>query len=150
LSERRLPGSRADYRYFCTIETRWMDNDIYGHVNNVQYYSYFDTVIARYLMTAGGLDPWRDEVIGYAVESGCRYYAVLAYPDTVHTGLRVARLGNSSARYEIGIFKNDVDRACAEGHFVHVFVERASERPASLPAPIREALSRLLRDVDRD
>lgn len=148
MSVRQPPGTRTDYRYFCSIETRWMDNDIYGHVNNVQYYSFFDTVIAQYLMTKGGLNPWKDEVIGYAVESGCRYHAAIAYPDTIHAGLRVGRLGNSSARYEIGIFKNDVDQACAEGHFIHVFVDRQSERPASIPESIRNALSQILTDVD--
>ena len=125
-----------------------MDNDIYGHANNVQYYSYFDTVIAQYLMREGGLDPWKAEVIGYAVESGCRYHAGISFPDTIHAGMRVARLGNSSARYEIGIFKNDIDEACAEGFFIHVFVNRATERPAPIPAPIRAALERILSDID--
>ena len=141
---RREPGSRSDYRFFHKIETRWMDNDIYGHVNNVQYYSYFDTVIAQFLMQRGGLDPWKSEVIGYAVESGCSYFAAMAYPDAIHAGMRVARLGNSSVTYRIGIFKNDVDRACAEGHFIHVFVNRQSERPVPIPAPIHAALKEIL------
>lgn len=127
-----------------------MDNDIYGHVNNVHYYSYFDTVIARYLIAQGGLDPWTAPVIGYAVESGCRYHSAISYPDTVHAGLRVTRLGTSSARYEIGIFKNAVDLACAEGFFVHVFVDRATQRPTELPEPIRSALNPLLITVDPD
>lgn len=134
---------RADYPWLTTLGTRWMDNDIYGHVNNVVYYSYFDTAIARYLMGEGGLDPWSAGVVGMAVDTGCRFHSSLAFPDTVHAGLRVAHLGNSSVRYEIGIFRNDDAQAAADGHFVHVFVERASQRPTPIPASIREALTRL-------
>lgn len=140
---REPPPRRGDFLYFQTIATRWMDNDIYGHVNNVVYYSYFDTVIARYLMEEGGLDPWRGEVVGFAVESGCRYFRPLAFPDRVVAGLRVARLGNSSVVYEIGIFRNEEEEACAAGRFVHVFVDRRSERPVPLPAGLRRALARL-------
>ncbi len=143
MSGRTPPPRRGDFVYFRSITTRWMDNDLYGHVNNVVYYSYFDTVIAHYLMEEGGLDPWRGEVIGYAVESGCRYFRPLAFPDRVEAGLRVARLGNSSVTYEIGIFRNDEQEACAAGHFVHVFVDRKSERPVSLPPSLRRALARL-------
>ena len=142
-SERPTPPRRADYRFFSEIATRWMDNDIYGHVNNVVYYSYFDTVIAHFLMRQGGLDPWKAEVVGMAVDTGCRFHRSLAFPDTVHAGLRVGRLGNSSVRYEIGIFRNDDDGACADGHFVHVFVDRATQRPVPIPAPVRQALERL-------
>lgn len=145
---RQPPGTRKDYGFFHQIETRWMDNDIYGHVNNVIYYSYFDTVIAQYLMSRGGLDPWGSEVIGYAVESGCRYHSAINFPDRIHAGLRVTKVGNSSARYEIGIFKNDVDQACAEGFFVHVFVNRGNERPVQIPGPIRSALTEILIDPD--
>jgi len=134
---RPIAGTRADYAYFTAIATRWHDNDVYGHVNNVVYYSFFDTVIARYLMGEGGLDPWRHEVVGLAVENGCRFFSSLAFPDTVHGGLRVDHLGTSSVRYGIGIFRNEDERAAAEGHFVHVFVDRASQKPVPIPTPIR-------------
>ncbi len=143
MTSRPEPPRRGDFPYFRSITTRWMDNDLYGHVNNVVYYSYFDTVIAHYLMEEGGLDPWRGEVIGYAVESGCRYFRPLAFPDRVEAGLRVARLGNSSVTYAVGIFRNDEEEACAAGHFVHVFVDRKSERPVPLPPALRRALARI-------
>ena len=120
-----------------------MDNDIYGHVNNVTYYSYFDTAIADYLLSHAGLDPWKAEIVGMAVENGCRFHSSMAYPDTVHAGIRVAHLGTSSVRYEIGIFKNEEDAASAEGHFVHVFVTRADQRPTPIPDGIRTALEAL-------
>jgi acyl-CoA thioester hydrolase len=141
--ERPAPTRRADYRFFSQIATRWMDNDIYGHVNNVVYYSYFDTVIAHWLMREGGLEPSSATVVGMAVETGCRFHRSLAFPDNVHAGLRIGRLGNSSARYEIGIFRNDDETACADGHFVHVFVDRATQRPVPIPKHLREALERL-------
>jgi acyl-CoA thioester hydrolase len=122
-----------------------MDNDVYGHVNNVVYYSYFDTVINRFLIEAGGLDPQAGEVVGMAVETGCRFHRSLAFPDAVHAGLAIGRLGTTSVRYEVGIFRNGEDDACAEGHFVHVFVDRATQRPVSIPAPIRAALQTLSR-----
>jgi acyl-CoA thioester hydrolase len=141
---RPAPGTRADYRFFSAMDTRWEDNDIYGHVNNVVYYSYFDTAVGHYMLREAGLDPWRDEVVGMVVETGCRYHRSMAFPDTVHVGLRVAHLGNSSVRYEIGIFRNEEDEAAAEGHFVHVFVERRNQRPVLIPERIRAALQRLL------
>lgn len=137
------PSSRADYPHFLTIPTRWMDNDIYGHVNNVVYYSYFDTVINRFLMEAGDLDPHQGTVVGMAVETACRFHRSLAFPDVVQAGLRSARLGISSVRYEVGIFRNDDDLACADGHFVHVFVDRTSQRPTPIPERIRDALASL-------
>ena len=144
---RQSPGRRSDYLYFSEINTRWMDNDIYGHVNNVVYYSFFDTAIAQLLMSRGGLDPWSAGVVGMAVENGCRYHSSIAYPDRVIAGVRVAHLGNSSVRYEIGIFRNDDDSAAAEGHFVHVFVTRNDQRPTPIPGGIREALEPLTRSV---
>ncbi len=117
--------------------------DLYGHVNNVIYYSYFDTVIATFLMREAELDPWRDGVVGIAVENGCRFHASLAFPDIVHGGLRVAHLGTSSVRYEIGIFRNDENFASADGHFVHVFVAKEDQKPTPIPPPIRQALARL-------
>ena len=137
-------GQRADYRYFSAIPTRWFDNDIYGHVNNTVYYSYFDTVIAHILMGEGGLDPHLDQVLGFAVDTHCRYHRPIAFPDLVHAGLRVGHLGRSSARYEIGLFRNAEDTASAEGHFVHVFVDRATQRSAPIPPTIRAALERVL------
>jgi acyl-CoA thioester hydrolase len=138
------PAKRADYGALYEIPTRWLDNDIYGHVNNVNYYSYFDTAIAHFLMTEGGLDPWRDPIVGFCVESGCRFRRGIRFPERVTAGLRVTRIGRSSVRWEIGIFRDEEDEAAAEGYFVHVFVVRAQERPAPVPAAIRAALGRLL------
>ncbi len=121
-----------------------MDNDVYGHVNNVVYYSYFDTVVNEYLIASGSLDIERSRVIGLVVETRCRFFKPITFPDTVHAGLRVARLGNSSVRYEIGIFRNDEETAAAQGHFVHVYVDRETRRPAGLPVEARRALERIL------
>jgi acyl-CoA thioester hydrolase len=120
-----------------------MDNDIYGHVNNVTYYSYFDTVINRYLIDAGGLDIQSAPIIGIAAETQCRFRRPFAYPEPVDAGLRVAHLGTSSVRYEVGLFGSDEDEARAEGYFVHVFVERGASKPAPIPARIRSALERI-------
>lgn len=136
---------RADYGHFLAIPTRWMDNDVYGHVNNVVYYSYFDTVINRYLIDSGGLDIQASPIIGIAVETMCRFRRSFAFPETVEAGLRIGHLGNSSVRYEIGLFGPGDDEARAEGHFVHVFVERASNTPVPIPAGMRAALARLKR-----
>jgi acyl-CoA thioester hydrolase len=144
----REPPVRADYRVFYEVPSRWLDNDIYGHINNVNYYSFFDTAIAHYLIREGGLDPWGSEVIGYCVESGCRFRQGARFPDRITAGLKVTKLGRSSVRYAIGIFRNDDDQAAADGQFVHVFVDRTSERPAPIPAPIRDALARLLDEAD--
>ncbi len=135
---------RGDYPHFHVITTRWMDNDLYGHVNNVVYYSFFDTVINQYLIRAGGLDIHEGPVIGLAVESMCRFHQPLAYPDPVDAGLRVGKLGRSSVRYEVGLFAIQADEPAATGHFVHVFVERHSRRPTPIPEPIRAALARLV------
>jgi acyl-CoA thioester hydrolase len=143
---RPTPPELGAFPYRRTIPTRWMDNDLYGHVNNVHYYSFFDTVIALFLMEEGGLDPWRSEVVGMAIESLCRFHASIAFPEPVTAGLRVGHLGRTSVRYEIGIFKGDATAAAADGHFVHVFVDRASQRPHPIPERIRAALSRILAD----
>jgi len=137
------PQIRSNYRHFQRIPTRWMDNDVYGHVNNVVYYSYFDTVVNQYLIEQGVLDIERSPTIGLVVETHCEYFAPITFPDVVHAGLRVAKLGNSSVRYEIGLFRNDAGAAAAQGHFVHVYVERASRRPAPLPPLMRAALARI-------
>ena len=143
MSTREAAHRRGEYLHFHSIATRWMDNDAYGHVNNVVYYSYFDTVVNEYLIRAGVLDVERSEVIGLVVETQCRYFSELSFPQTVHAGLRVARIGTSSVRYEIGIFADAADTACAQGHFVHVYVDRNSRRPTALPAPLRAALERI-------
>lgn len=137
-----LPAPRReDFWHHLTLPTRWMDNDIYGHVNNVVYYSFFDTVINRYLIEQGGLDIHRGEVIGLAVETACQFLQPLAYPDVIEAGLRVAHLGTSSVRYEVGIF--GPGGCAAYGHFVHVFVDRGARRPVPLPAGLRAALEKI-------
>jgi acyl-CoA thioester hydrolase len=138
------PGAPAEtrerYPYVVPISTRWMDNDIYGHVNNVVYYAYFDTVINRYLIEVGKLDIARGAVIGLCVESRCRYRKPIAFPQEIEAGLRVAKLGRSSVTYEIGIFARDDESAVAEGSFVHVFVDRETRLATPIPAPLRSAL----------
>ncbi len=135
--------TRARYPHFLTIPTRWMDNDIYGHVNNVVYYAYFDTVINAYLIEPGGLDIHGGAVVGVCSESACRYRGACAFPEPVEAGLRVGHLGRTSVRYEIGLFKVGAEQAAAQGHFVHVFVDRESRAPAPIPERIREALERI-------
>ena len=137
-------STRADYRHFLSIPTRWKDNDVYGHVNNVEYYSYFDTVINTFLITHGGLDIHRGAAIGLCAESHCRFLREIAFPGSVDTGLRVEKLGNSSVRYGIGLFRDGEDAMAAEGWFVHVFVDRESRRSTPIPDPIRAALAPLL------
>ncbi|MCS6855598.1 MAG: acyl-CoA thioesterase [Elioraea sp.] len=137
-------GTRAEYRWFLAIPTRWMDNDAFGHVNNVVYYSWFDTAVARFLMETGALQPLASEIVGYVVETQCRYFAPVAFPETVTAGLRVARIGNSSVRYEIGIFRQQDDSAAAEGHFIHAYVMRATNRPTPVPETMRAVLARYL------
>ena len=134
---------RSDYRRFQAISTRWMDNDVYGHVNNVVYYSWFDTAVNRLLVVNGVLDIHGGSTIGLVVETGCRYFSPTAFPDEIQAGVRVAHVGTSSVRYEIGLFGDGDEEARAHGHFVHVFVERASNKPVPIPAPIRAALERL-------
>jgi acyl-CoA thioester hydrolase len=137
--------SRAEYPHLLEIPTRWADNDAYAHVNNVVYYSFFDTVVARYLLSSGALDLHSSPVIGVVVETGCRFLAPIAFPDLVTAGLRVARLGNTSVRYEIGIFRNDEPTVSAEGHFIHVYVDRATQKvPTPLPQALRDALEPLV------
>ena len=138
------PETRADYPHIAAIQTRWADNDIYGHVNNVTYYAYFDTVVNCYLIEEGGLDIQDGTVVGFAVETTCRLFKPGAYPEKLAAGLRVAKLGNSSVCYEIAVFKEGEDEAAAAGRFVHVFVDRTTDRPTPIPAKIRDALEKLL------
>ena len=144
-AKRPAPARRSDYCFFVPITTRWMDNDAYSHVNNVVYYSFIDTVVNRFLIDNGLLDVARSPVIGLAAESQCRFFSPIAYPDLVHAGLRAGHVGNSSVRYEIGLFRNDEDQAAAEGYFVHVYVDRANGRPVPLPEPMRQALVKLMK-----
>jgi len=145
MSDKPQPRPRDAYRHFLPITTRWMDNDVYGHVNNVVYYSYFDTIINRVLVEEGGLDVARGEAIGLCVESQCRYLAAATYPEELEGGLVVRKLGTSSVRYELAIFRARKDELCAYGHFVHVFVDRAARRPTPIPPKLRAALARLVR-----
>ena len=138
------PGqTRADYPFFATIPTRWMDNDNYGHVNNGVYYSLFDTTINQYLLGVGGLDIAAGPVLAFAAETHCQFLRSLSFPDVAEVGLRVGKLGNSSVRWELGVFKAREADVAAFGYFVHVFVDRATHKPTPMPAPMREALARL-------
>jgi len=131
------------YPHRLAIPTRWNDNDVYGHVNNVEYYAFFDTVINAYLIGEGGLDIHGGEVIGVCAESHCEFRAALAFPETVQAGLRVGQLGRSSVRYEIGLYGEGAAEPAAEGWFVHVFVDREARRPAEIPPRLRSALERI-------
>ncbi len=137
------PSRRADYRAFYPIVTRWSDNDPYGHVNNTVYYAWFDTAVNRYLIEAGVLDIAASPTIGIVAETGCRYRASISYPDDVAIGLRVARIGTSSVRWEAAAFRAGAETAAAEGHFVHVYVDRATMRPVPIPQAVRAALEQL-------
>ena len=136
---------RADFRHFLAIPTRWHDNDVYGHVNNVQYYSYFDTVVNQWLIEQGLLEIATSTTIGLVVETACSYFRPIAFPDTVAAGLRVAHLGRTSVRYEVGLFRNDEPTVAAAGYFVHVYVDRATSKPAPLSEEMRKALGRLIK-----
>jgi acyl-CoA thioester hydrolase len=134
---------RDEYPHALEIQTRWNDNDVYGHVNNVEYYGYFDTVINHWLINEGGLDITDGDVVGFCAESHCTYTGPLSFPETIEAALRVAHLGRSSVRYEVGIFRKGEQEAAASGWFVHVFVETATGKPTGMPESIRSALERL-------
>ena len=142
-SNKPQPESRPAYRAFHEITTRWMDNDVYGHVNNVVYYSWFDSAVNAHLIREGALDIHRGEVIGLVVETQCNYFAPIEFPQRVEAGIRVAQMGQSSVRYEVGLFVKGQDSTAAKGHFVHVYVDRASRRPAQLPSRLRQVLEAL-------
>lgn len=141
---RPQPMPRSAYRVLRPITTRWADNDVYGHVNNVVYYSWFDTAVNAHLIEQGALDIHQGPVIGLVIETQCNYFAPLAFPQTVWAGLRVAHLGKSSVRYEVGLFADGEDMAAACGHFVHVYVDRHTRRPVPLPEPLKKTLETLL------
>lgn len=143
-----IVGINAEYPHWDVITTRWMDNDMYGHVNNVQYYSYFDTVVTSWLIGTAGLDPRHDPVIGLCIESQCNFHAPLTFPETVTAGLRVGHVGRSSVRYELALHAGDSETPAASGHFVHVYVDRVTRRPAPLPDSIRTALMALRAPTD--
>ena len=140
---RPTPGLKADYPHLLAIPTRWLDNDAYGHVNNAVYYAYFDTVVNTMLIERGLLDVVKSAAIGVVVETGCHFFTSLAYPETVTAGLRVAHLGRTSVRYEIGLFGEGSDTAAAQGHFAHVYLDRETLRPVEIPAFVRTALAHL-------
>lgn len=143
MNKDQRPETRERYRYFVDITTRWMDNDLYGHVNNVVYYSYFDTAANRFLIEMGGLDIHESQVIGVVVESKCSFSNPLAYPENLEAGVRADRVGGSSVRYGIGVFRKAQDQAAAWGYFVHVFVDRKTMQPVPIPEQIRSALARI-------
>jgi len=142
-SAKPQPQGREAYRAFRSITTRWMDNDVYGHVNNVVYYSWFDTAVNATLIEQGVLDIHGGQTIGLVIETQCNYFAPLAFPQTIEAGIRVARLGNSSVRYEVGLFAQGQPLTAAHGHFVHVYVDRDTRRPVPLPTPLKQFLETL-------
>ena len=137
------PEPRSAYRVFRPITTRWMDNDMYGHVNNVVYYSWFDTAVNAYLIEQGVLDVHNGQTIGLVIETQCNYFAPLAFPQTIDAGIRVAKLGTSSVRYEVGLFAQGEELTAARGHFIHVYVDAATRRPVALPSPLKTVLETL-------
>jgi acyl-CoA thioester hydrolase len=145
MAERVTPLTLAAFAHFRAITTRWMDNDVYGHINNVQYYSFFDTVVNGYLVEKGALDPGHGDVVGLVVETHCNYFAPLSFPQAIEAGLRVAHVGTSSVRYEIGLFAEGAQNAAAQGHFVHVYVDRMTRRPTALPQVLKDVLATLKR-----
>jgi acyl-CoA thioester hydrolase len=142
-ADRILPLPRAAYRCFVPLATRWLDNDVYGHLNNVVYYNLFDTAVNGVLIEAGALDFEAGRVVGYVVENGCNYFAPLAFPQRLEAGMRVSHIGATSVRYEVGIFAADAEETAARGHFVHVYVDRATQRPVALPDRLRAVLKEL-------
>ena len=143
MSDRAKPSARSDYPIFYTLESRWADNDIYGHINNVAYYAYFDSVVNRFLIEEGGLRPGVDTVVGYVVHSGADYFSPASYPATLTLGLKVLRIGEKSVRWEVGVFASDAEQSCVTGTFTHAFVDRESGRSAPVPEGIRRAIETL-------
>jgi acyl-CoA thioester hydrolase len=143
VSDKPQPEPRDAYKAFRAISTRWMDNDAYGHVNNVVYYSWFDTVVNAHLIEQGALDIHQGETIGLVVETHCNYFSPIEFPQTVEAGLRVAHMGKSSVRYEVGLFAQGEPLTAARGHFIHVYVDRATRRPTLLPDKLKAVLEAL-------
>ena len=147
MSDRATPSARSDYPIFYALESRWADNDIYGHIYNVAYYAYFDSVVNRFLIEHGGLRPGADTVVGYVVHSSADYFSPASYPTTLTLGLRILRIGEKSVRWEVGVFAADAEQSCVTGTFTHAFVDRESGRSAPVPKGIRRAIQ-LLPDAD--
>ncbi len=137
--------TREAFGHFQEITTRWADNDVFAHVNNVIYYSYFDTAVTEFLIRNGVLDIEKSDVVGLVVNTQCNYFSSIAFPDRVHVGLRIANQGTSSVRYDIAIFRNDEQTASAQGHFVHVYDDRATNRPVPVPQNLVRALEKIKR-----
>ncbi len=144
MTAKPTPYPRNAFRVFRSIPTRWADNDMYGHVNNVVYYGWFDTAVNALLIERGALDIHYGDIIGFVVETGCNYFAPLAFPQTVEAGVRVAHVGSSSVRYEIALFAEGAETAAAQGHFIHVYVDRATQRPVKLPPALQALVGELL------
>lgn len=144
MSARERPHRRSDYSHFRVMTTRWMDNDSYSHLNNTVYYAFFDTAVCQYLIENDVLDIKLSPVIGLVAETSCRYFKEVSFPSVVHAGLRIGRLGNTSVTYEVGLFRDDEDDACAQGRFVHVYVDRATNKPVRLPDRLKKAIAPLL------
>jgi len=145
MSDKAQPKPRSAYAHFTTIATRWNDNDVYGHVNNVVYFEFFDTAINQFLIENGALDLQRPDVVGLAVDNRCTYFSSIRFPDAVQVGIAVTRLGNSSVEYEVGIFKNEDPLCCALGRFVHVYVDRGTGRSTAIPPQVVRVLTTILR-----
>lgn len=143
MSEKAVPTKRESYCHFEAMPTRWGDNDSYGHVNNVVYYAFFDSAVNRHLIQRGVLDIASSEVVGLVIETRCTFFASMGFPDIVNVGLKVVHLGKSSVRYEIALFRNDAEECSALGHFVHVYVDRATNRPVPIPDAVRTVLQAL-------
>ena len=142
-SPRPQPLARSAYKAFQTISTRWADNDVYGHINNVVYYAWFDTAVNAYLIEHGALELQHGDTVGLVVQTHCDYFSPLSFPQPVHAGLRVGHVGASSVRYEVGIFAADSELCAAHGHFVHVYVDRVTRRPTVLPEKLKTILETL-------
>ncbi|MBU0539697.1 MAG: acyl-CoA thioesterase [Gammaproteobacteria bacterium] len=143
MSDKPAIPSRAEFPHFAEIQTRWHDNDVYQHINNVVYYSFFDTAVNQHLINSGALDIANSPAIGLVIETQCRYYSAVSFPDLVTVGIKVEHLGNSSVRYQTALFRNDEDSASAVGNFVHVYVDRKTNRPVSIPDNVRAVLATL-------
>lgn len=143
MTQKATPLPRAHFRAFVPVTTRWHDNDVYGHVNNVVYYAFFDTAVNRLLVDEGVLDPARSDVVGLVVETRCTYFASIAFPDAIEIGARVAQLGRSSVRYDLGVFRAGDPQTCALGEFTHVYVDRATQKPVPIPDAARAVLAKL-------
>ncbi|WP_316862091.1 thioesterase family protein [uncultured Cohaesibacter sp.] len=142
---RKAPDHRRDYVEFMELQTRWSDNDVFGHINNMVYYSLFDTAISSWLVNNGILNLHKDRQVSVIAQNGCTYFSEVAFPDKLTAGLRICHIGHSSVRYELGLFRNEEENASAEGHFVHVYLNALTRKPEVIGEPLRVVLSRLLR-----